>query len=31
MGGPRWLKSHVARLLHTRYAQSIIESYKDGP
>jgi hypothetical protein len=29
MGCPRWLKSHVARLLHTRYAQSIIESYED--
>jgi hypothetical protein len=25
MGGPRWLKSHVWRLLHTRYAREIIE------
>jgi hypothetical protein len=25
LGGPRWLRSHVYRLLHTRYAQEIIE------
>lgn len=25
MGSPQWLKSHVYRLLHTRYAQQIIE------
>jgi hypothetical protein len=27
MGGSRWLKSHVCRLLHTRYAREIIEGY----
>jgi hypothetical protein len=27
MGGTRWLKSHVDRLLHTRHVQRIIESY----
>ena len=27
MGGSRWLKSHVDRLLHTRYAQDLIEEY----
>ena len=26
-GGSRWLKSHVDRLLHTRYVQDIIEEY----
>jgi len=25
MGGSRWLKSHVDRLLHTRYVRDIIE------
>lgn len=25
MGGAQWLKSHVYRLLHTRYARKIIE------
>lgn len=25
MGGSRWLKSHVDRLLHTRWVQEIIE------
>jgi hypothetical protein len=27
MGGPRWLKSHVDRLLHTRYVREIMEGY----
>lgn len=30
MGGSRWLKSHVYRLLHARYARAIIEGYGDG-
>lgn len=25
MGGSRWLKSHVDRLLHTRYVENLIE------
>jgi hypothetical protein len=30
MGGSRWLKSHVDRLLHTRYVLSIIEEMREG-
>ena len=30
MGGSRWLKSHVYRLLHTRYTREIIEGYSGG-
>jgi hypothetical protein len=30
LGGSRWLRSHVYRLLHTRYAQEIIEGYGGG-
>jgi hypothetical protein len=25
LGSPRWLKSHVDRLLHTRWVQELIE------
>jgi hypothetical protein len=28
MGGSRWLKSHVDRLLHTQYAREIAEDYE---
>lgn len=30
MGGSRWLKSHVDRLLHTRWVQEIIEELEDS-
>jgi len=30
MGGTRWLKSHVDRLLHTRWVQDIISELNGG-
>jgi recombinase len=30
MGGSRWLKSNVVRILHTRYAREIIEGHGGG-
>jgi hypothetical protein len=30
MGGSRWVKSNVVRILHTRYAREIIESHDNS-